>query len=86
MLFQLEDQNQKLREQNRRCTDQLKALTSFAERNKQSRQSLLFSQSVTVSFNLNYKFGEHCGSKILLPSLDWKVIKILLKALHQHLY
>uniref|UniRef100_A0A7E4V0J9 CID domain-containing protein n=1 Tax=Panagrellus redivivus TaxID=6233 RepID=A0A7E4V0J9_PANRE len=43
----LEHQNQRLRDQNRRCHDQLKALTTVAENNRHWRKSLLLSQSVT---------------------------------------
>ncbi|CAD5232293.1 unnamed protein product [Bursaphelenchus xylophilus] len=41
----LEAQNERLRQQNLRCANELKALASYAENTKQWRQSTLFSQS-----------------------------------------
>ncbi|CAD5223660.1 unnamed protein product [Bursaphelenchus okinawaensis] len=43
----LEAQNERLRQQNQRCANELKALASYAEKTKQWRQSTLFSQSVS---------------------------------------
>ncbi|KAK0411757.1 hypothetical protein QR680_005825 [Steinernema hermaphroditum] len=46
-LQELEEQNERLRAQNLKCTSQLKALTSCADKNRHWRKSQLFSHSVT---------------------------------------
>ncbi|VDO07344.1 unnamed protein product [Brugia timori] len=48
VLFQLEEQNERLRLQNLKCTAQLQVLKSCADRAKHWQTSALFSNSVTV--------------------------------------
>ncbi|KAI6225488.1 Pleckstrin-like proteiny domain-containing family H member 1 [Aphelenchoides fujianensis] len=47
MRADLQSQDQRLREQSSRCTEELRALTSLAESTRQWRRSALFSQSVS---------------------------------------
>ncbi|TKR87105.1 hypothetical protein L596_011564 [Steinernema carpocapsae] len=48
-LQELEEQNERLRAQNLKCSTQLKALTSCADKNRHWRKSNLFSHSISVS-------------------------------------
>lgn len=52
ILFQLEEQNERLRLQNLKCTAQLQVLKSCADRAKHWQTSVLFSNSVTVWLSL----------------------------------
>ncbi|VDM59465.1 unnamed protein product [Angiostrongylus costaricensis] len=48
----LEDQNERLRLQNLRCTTQLQMLRSFTEKSKQLKAEMAMSRSITVRFTL----------------------------------